>query len=226
MDLSPLIISIKISIISTIFTIILGVLAAYTVSRLKKFHTIIDIIFTLPIILPPTVVGFFLLVGLGKNSFIGQFLNKFDINLVFSLTGAIIASIVVSLPLMYRTVRGAFAQVDSDIIYAARTLGISEFDIFKKILIPTCYPGIIAGAVLSFARALGEFGATMMFSGNIPGKTQTISIKIYTEVQAGNYDIAYQWVGIIMIMSLISISSLNYFEHKQAVVIKGKRSLW
>ena len=222
MELSLLFTSIKIAFVATFFTLILGVLGAYMVMKQKKYRGVIDTIFTLPIVLPPTVVGFFLLLIFGKNGYIGKFLNLFDVSLVFSVSGAIIAAVVVSFPLMYRTTRSAFAQIDKDVISVARTLGLSEWTIFFKIIIPTSYSGIFAGAILSFARALGEFGATMMFAGNIPGKTQTISIKIYTAVQAGNYPMAFQWVGVILLISFVSIGALNFFETKQSFHSKNK----
>ncbi len=212
MNLSPLYISLKVSLIATVFTFFLGIAAARWVVKLKRGKAFVDGVFTLPMILPPTVAGFFLLLLFGKNSLIGQFLGLFDISIVFTWAAAVIASSVVSFPLMYRTVRGALEEIDSDMVYAARTLGVSENRIFRKIIIPNIIPSIIAGTILAFARALGEFGATIMIAGNIPGKTQTMAVAVYTAVQAGNYNLAYQWVGIITVMSFAAMFLMNYIN--------------
>lgn len=215
MDLSPLIISIKTASLATVITFILGIYAARYIKRIKKYQGIIDGIITLPLVLPPTVVGFFLLLFLGKNSLIGQFLNVFDINIIFSWPATVITATVVSFPLMYRTTRAAFEQVDRDLIAAARTLGASEERIFWKIILPLTKPSIIAGTILSFARALGEFGATIMLAGNIPGKTQTMATAIYSAVQANDQESAFIWAFIIIIFSLIVMVVMNYWLKKQ-----------
>ena len=215
MDLSPLIISIKTASLATVITFVLGIYAARYIKRVKKYQGIIDGIITLPLVLPPTVVGFFLLLLLGKNSFIGQFLNIFDINIIFSCPATVITATVVSFPLMYRTTRAAFEQVDRDLIAAARTLGASEERIFWKIILPLTKPSIIAGTILSFARALGEFGATIMLAGNIPGKTQTMATAIYSAVQANDQESAFIWAFIIIIFSLIVMVVMNYWLKKQ-----------
>lgn len=212
MNLAPLYISLKVSLIATVFTFFLGIAAARWVVKLKRGKAFVDGVFTLPMILPPTVAGFFLLLLFGKNSLIGQFLGLFDISIVFTWAAAVIASSVVSFPLMYRTVRGALEEIDSDMVCAARTLGVSENRIFRKIIIPNIIPSIIAGTILAFARALGEFGATIMIAGNIPGKTQTMAVAVYTAVQAGNYNLAYQWVGIITVMSFAAMFLMNYIN--------------
>ena len=215
MDLSPLIISIKTASLATVITFVLGIYAARYIKRVKKYQGIIDGIITLPLVLPPTVVGFFLLLLLGKNSFIGQFLNIFDINIIFSWPATVITATVVSFPLMYRTTRAAFEQVDRDLIASARTLGASEERIFWKIILPLTKPSIIAGTILSFARALGEFGATIMLAGNIPGKTQTMATAIYSAVQANDQESAFIWAFIIIIFSLIVMVVMNYWLKKQ-----------
>lgn len=215
MDLSPLIISIKTASLATVITFVLGIYAARYIKRVKKYQGIIDGIITLPLVLPPTVVGFFLLLLLGKNSFIGQFLNIFDINIIFSWPATVITATVVSFPLMYRTTRAAFEQVDRDLIAAARTLGASEERIFWKIILPLTKPSIIAGTILSFARALGEFGATIMLAGNIPGETQTMATAIYSAVQANDQESAFIWAFIIIIFSLIVMVVMNYWLKKQ-----------
>lgn len=209
-DFSPLWISLKVALPATIFTFILGICAARTVVKLKHGQTVIDGLFTLPLVLPPTVVGFFLLLAFGKNSLVGQFFSQFGFSFIFSWQGAVIASTVVSFPLMYRTVRGAFEQIDQEYLYAARTLGMTEGKIFRKIIIPLAWPGILAGTILSFARALGEFGATIMIAGNIPGKTQTMSVVIYTAVQAGDRESAYLWVMIIVCFSFVMMLAMNF----------------
>ena len=209
MDLSPLIISIKTASLATVITFVLGIYAARYIKRVEKYQGIIDGIITLPLVLPPTVVGFFLLLLLGKNSFIGQFLNIFDINIIFSWPATVITATVVSFPLMYRTTRAAFEQVDRDLIAAARTLGASEERIFWKIILPLTKPSIIAGTILSFARALGEFGATIMLAGNIPGKTQTMATAIYSAVQTNDQESAFIWEFIIIIFSLIVMVVMN-----------------
>lgn len=215
MDLSPLYISMKTAGLATVITFVLGVYAARYIRGVKRFQGIIDGIITLPLVLPPTVVGFFLLLLLGRNSFMGQFLNLFGINIIFSWPATVITATVVSFPLMYRTTRGAFEQIDKDLIAAARTLGMSEERIFWKIIIPLARPGIMAGAILSFARALGEFGATIMLAGNIPGKTQTMSTAIYSSVQANDQESAFIWAFIIIIFSLAVMVLMNYWLKKQ-----------
>lgn len=218
MDFSPLYISLKTAGLATVITFILGIYAARFICKLKKYRGFIDGIITLPLVLPPTVVGFFLLLFLGKNSFIGQFLAVFDINIIFSWPATVITAVVVSFPLMYRTTRGAFEQIDKDLIFAARTLGMSEEKIFWKIILPLAKSGILAGAILSFARALGEFGATIMLAGNIPGKTQTMSTAIYSAVQANDQEAAFVWAGIIIVVSLMVMVLMNYWLKQQQKV--------
>ncbi len=210
MDYSPLWISLETAIISTIITLILGMAAAALVCRMRHFRGLVDSIFSLPLVLPPTVVGFLLLITFGNNSAFGRFLSGVGINVVFTITGAVIASAVVSFPVMYRTLRGAFEQVDENLLNAARTLGLSEFKVFIKIMVPEAGPGIIAAVILSFARALGEFGATIMIAGNIPGKTRTMSVAVYTAMQSGNRSLAFKWVSIILIISISTLCGMNY----------------
>lgn len=212
---SPLIISMKVALTATFFTFFLGILAAHKVVKLKRFKGVVDGVFTLPMVLPPTVVGFFLLLLFGKNGLLGQFLAGINLSVVFTWQGAVIAAAVVSFPLMYRTARGAFEQMDQTYIYAARTLGLSELAIFWRIILPACWPGIAAGTILAFARALGEFGATTMLAGNIPGRTQTMSLAIYSAVQSNNEGRVYYWVGIIMCISFFTILLMNYWTGYQ-----------
>lgn len=209
MELSPLIISLETAFTATLITFFLGIALAYIVVRMNKGQGLMDAVITLPMVLPPTVVGFFLLLLFGKRSAIGQFLLQFDITLVFTWQATVIAAVVVSLPLMYRTARGAFEQLDESIIHAARTLGVSEWRIFWHILLPNARHGILAGLILAFTRALGEFGATIMFAGNIPGRTQTMSTAIYAAVQANDYDLAYRWAMGLVLFSLLFVLAMN-----------------
>lgn len=211
MGITPFILSVEVAFVSTIITFFVGIYAAIIIVRIKKFSSLFDIIFTLPLVLPPTVVGFFLLLIFGRNSFIGGLLSKVGILLVFDLKGAILASFIVAFPLMYRTSRGAFEQIDNNIINAARTLGKSENWIFWRIILPNSWQSILSGTILSFTRSLGEFGATIMIAGNIPNKTQTISLAIYTAVQAGDRELAFKWVIIIVAISFVSIMMMNIF---------------
>lgn len=215
MDLSPLKISIKVAVIATVITFITGILAAKWVVSLKKGKALMDGIFSLPLVLPPTVVGFFLLLLFGNNGLIGKYLKEWNMSVVFTWAGAVIASAVVSFPMMYRTARGAFEQVDKNVLDAARTLGKTESWIFARLMIPMSKPGILAGVVLSFARALGEFGATIMLAGNIPGKTQTMSVAVYTAMQSNNRALAYRWTLIIMGISFVAMFLMNYFQTKE-----------
>lgn len=223
MDFSPLWISVKVAVTATIFTFFLGLLAARLVISMKRGASLMDGIFTLPMVLPPTVVGFFLLIIFGKNSILGNFLGKLGISVLFTWQGAVIAAVVVSFPIMYRTARGAFEQVDRNLIHAARTLGMSEWEIFFKVMLPVSWPGVAAATILAFARALGEFGATIMLAGNIPKKTQTMSVAIYTAVQSGNRSLAYVWVGIIMAISFLTIILMNYWTAYQTRMMKQGR---
>ncbi|HEX9026606.1 MAG TPA: molybdate ABC transporter permease subunit [Clostridium sp.] len=224
MDYSPLWISIKTATIATIITFFLGILISYWMSNFKgKSKGLIDGLFTLPLILPPTVVGFFLLIICGKNGPIGKLLDLFNTSLIFSWTATVLAAIVVSFPMMYRTTRSAFEQIDINIISVARTLGLSEFKIFYKIAIPLAMPGIIGGLVLSFARAMGEFGATLMIAGNIPGRTQTMPLAIFFAAEGGDMQKAMLWVVIIVTLSLFLILILNYWSEVQ-LKLMGRRT--
>ena len=216
MEWSPLIVSLQTAGVATVVTFLTGIGLALLVVRMRRFQGLADAVITLPMVLPPTVVGFFLLLLLGRRSVIGKFLLQWDINLVFTWKAAVIAAVAVSLPLMYRTARGAFEQLDPNILNAARTLGVSEWRIFWHILLPNARAGILAGVVLSFTRALGEFGATIMFAGNIPGVTQTMSTAIYAAVQANDYDLAGQWAMVIAAFSLLFVVLLNWWAARQS----------
>jgi len=211
-DWSPLWISVQVAVLATVCSVILGTALAYGVIKLKKLRPLADAVLTLPLVLPPTVVGFFLLILLGKNSVIGQFFNEIGLPFIFTMRGAVAAAFVVSFPLMYRSARGAMEQMDRQLLYAARTLGANEGKIFFRVILPNCRSGIFAGTILAFARAMGEFGATIMLAGNIPGKTQTMALAVYTAVQGGNREEAFQWAVIIVLMSAAAILAINYFE--------------
>ncbi|MFV0635358.1 molybdate ABC transporter permease subunit [Mitsuokella sp. WILCCON 0060] len=209
MTYAPLLITLKTAVVATVATFFLGIGLALAVARMRRFQGLADAVITLPLVLPPTVVGFFLLLAFGRRSFIGRFLLQFDITIVFTWKAAVMAAVIVSLPLMYRTARGAFEQIDPNILGAARTLGVSEWRIFWHVLVPNARSGILAGLVLAFTRALGEFGATIMFAGNIPGVTQTMSTAVYAAVQANDYDLAFEWAVVIIIFSLVFVSLMN-----------------
>lgn len=211
LDWSPLFISIKTGIVATIFSFFLGIYAARKVVKTtpgKK--AIIDGILTLPMVLPPTVAGFFLLLIFSRRRPFGIFLfENFGIKVVQTWLGCIIAATVISFPLMYRNARAAMEQIDVNLIYAGRTLGMSDTEIFWKVVIPTAGPGIASGTILTFARALGEYGATSMLAGNIPGKTGTISQKIAMVIQDGDYMTAGVWVAIVMVIAFLVIFLMN-----------------
>lgn len=222
LDWSPLFISIKTGIVATIFSFFLGICAARKVVKTtpgKK--AIIDGILTLPMVLPPTVAGFFLLLIFSRRRPFGIFLfENFGIKVVQTWLGCIIAATVISFPLMYRNARAAMEQIDVNLIYAGRTLGMSDTEIFWKVVIPTAGPGIASGTILTFARALGEYGATSMLAGNIPGKTGTISQKIAMVIQDGDYMTAGVWVAIVMVIAFLVIFLMNLISGKKMKNVK------
>ncbi|MBS1348262.1 MAG: molybdate ABC transporter permease subunit [Firmicutes bacterium] len=214
MDYSPIWISLKTATVSIFITFFLGILVAKWVVNLRheKLKMILDGILTLPMVLPPTVVGFFLLYLFGVKRPIGLFfLEYFGVKIAFSWSATVLAAVVISFPLMYRSARGAFEQVDQNLVYAARTLGMREGKIFWRVVMPMALPGVASGGVLAFARGLGEFGATAMIAGNIAGKTRTLPLAIYSEVAGGNMEGAYNYVLIIVCISLLVIFCLNWF---------------
>ena len=222
LDWSPLFISIKTGIVATIFSFFIGIYAARKVVKTtpgKK--AIIDGILTLPMVLPPTVAGFFLLLIFSRRRPFGIFLfENFGIKVVQTWLGCIIAATVISFPLMYRNARAAMEQIDVNLIYAGRTLGMSDTEIFWKVVIPTAGPGIASGTILTFARALGEYGATSMLAGNIPGKTGTISQKIAMVIQDGDYMTAGVWVAIVMVIAFLVIFLMNLISGKKMKNVK------
>lgn len=206
---TPFFISLRIALCATILVFITGLFFSYVSLRLKKVRKIMDVVFMLPMVLPPTVIGFFLLVILSKQYILGQFFNEHHIHIIFTWWAGVISAYFVSFPLMYRSAQSAMEQLDINLYYAAQVLGMKEWTIFRKIIFPNCLPGILSGTILSFTRAFGEFGATIMVTGNIPNKTQTISMAIYSAMQSGNTTLAIQWVSIILIFSSLCILIMN-----------------
>lgn len=211
-DLHPLFLSLKIAGVSIIFIALFGISIAYFMSK-KEFYgkSVVEAIFLLPLVLPPTVMGFGLLLLFGKNGPIGSFLAEYGFSVIFHWTGAVIAAIVVSFPMMYQSAQAAFKVMDPRLEKAAMTMGASKWRIFFTITLPIVWPGLLAGIVLAFARALGEFGATLMLAGYIPGKTDTIPLVIYFAVQNGQMEKAAFWVGIIVAVGFITILWLNWW---------------
>lgn len=216
MDWYPLFNSLRIALISCGVVFFTGIFAAYYVARLPQaIKGVLDVILTLPMVLPPTVVGYFLLLLLGTRRPLGQFFGQFGIRLVMNWYSAIFASIVVAFPLMYRTARGAFESFDEDLADAARTLGLSEGYVFWHVRMPVCRQGILAGAVLAFARALGEYGATSMLAGYTPGRTATIATTVYQLWRTDNEAAALQWVLVDVAISAVVLLAVNLLEKKQ-----------
>lgn len=214
-DYSPIWISFKCAAFSIFITFFLGLFVARWMMTLKNkvIQLIFDGIFTLPLVLPPTVMGFFLLLIFGVNQPIGSFfLNVFCVRIAFSFSATVIAAVVISFPIMYRSARGALEQVDTDLVDAARTLGMSETSIFFKVLVPNALPGIISGGVLSFARGLGEFGATAMLAGNIVGKTRTLPLAVYSEVVSNDMHSASFYVVVIIAICFTAVILLNIYQ--------------
>ena len=216
LDWSPLYISMKTGIAATIFSFFLGIYAARKVVKAgPKMKAILDGFLTLPMVLPPTVAGFFLLLIFSRRRPFGIFLfEQFHIKVVQTWLGCIIAATVIAFPLMYRNARAAFEQIDFNLIHAGRTLGMSEITIFWKVVVPAAGPGILSGTILTFARALGEYGATSMLAGNIPGKTGTISQRIAMVIQDGDYATAGVWVAIVIFIAFLIIVLMNLVSNR------------
>jgi molybdate ABC transporter permease protein len=225
-DLSPLWISLKVAAVATLLTFVLGVTIAYrTLSYRGRWKPLLDGLYISPLILPPTVVGFLLLQLFRKQGPLGQLLAWLGIDIIFTWTAAAIAATVITFPLMYRTALGAFEQIDSNLLRAARTLGASEYHLFWRISLPLALPGILAGATLSFARGLGEFGATLMLAGNIPGVTETIPLSIYTAVEAGDTPRAWFWSIMILSITLSAIALVNLWVMGRQKGAEGYRQI-
>ena len=217
MDLYPLWNSLRIAGISTVIVFFLGILGAYYIAKLPRvIKGMLDVILTLPLVLPPTVVGFLLLQVLGPRRPVGSFfLERFGLRLTMTWESAIFATTVVILPLMYRTCRGAFESFDETLADAGRTLGLSNRYIFWRIRMPSCRPGILAGTVLAFARALGEYGATSMIAGYTPGRTATISTTVYQLWRTNDDGLAFRWVLVNMAISFTVLLAVNLLEKRE-----------
>lgn len=215
-SLSPVWLSVATSICATIITCVAGTaLAAWRERRTGAVFAALDGFLILPLVLPPTVVGYLLLLLFGRNGPLGRILWSVGVSAVFSWPATVIAATVVSFPLMYITARASFEQIDSDFLDAARTLGASEWRVFRRVALPLAAPGLIAGTVLSFARALGEFGATLMLAGDIPGKTETLPLAIYFAVEAGEKTRAALGCVIDVVISLALLFALYGWSRKQ-----------
>ena len=217
MDWYPLWNSLRIAMVSSVLVFFTGIFAAYYVAKLHLVvNGVLDVVLTLPLVLPPTVVGYFLLVFLGpRRPFGGWMLDAFGIKMVMTWYSGIFAASVVAFPLMYRTARGAFESFDKTLAYAGQTLGLSNTYIFWRIQMPACRQGILAGAVLAFARALGEYGATSMIAGYTPGRTATISTTVYQLWRTDNDALAFRWVMVNVLISTIVLLAVNLLERRE-----------
>ena len=207
--LRPLLLTLKVASLATLFSFLAGVVLAKFMAQFRfPGKEWLDAILTLPLVLPPTVLGYYLIVLLGRKGWLGQFLyESFGISLMFTWQGAVIASAVVSFPLIFKSARASFESVDQNLEKAARTLGSSEMAVFLRVSLPLAWRGMLAGAMLAFARAMGEFGATLMIAGNLPGKTQTLSLAVYDAVQAGNDNLATTLVLITSVVCVLVLVS-------------------
>ncbi len=220
-DLTPIVISLKTATLATIITFFLGIIAARSLLTTRGIiKGLLDGLLTSPLVLPPTVVGFLLLLLLGRNGPVGQLLQLLEIRVIFTWAATVIAATVVAFPLMYKTALGAFKQIDSNLLAAGRTLGASEGKIFWWVMLPLAKPGLIAGTLLTFARALGEFGATLMVAGSIPGQTQTIPVAIFFAAESGAMDQALVWTVVTVAISLGVTVAVNFWS--DAAMYKGK----
>ncbi len=216
MDFFPLYNSLRVAAISTVITFFAGIFSAYYIAKTPRLvKGVLDCLLTLPLVLPPTVVGFFLLKTIGPLGPIGsRVMELYGFKLTMTWYSAIFATAIVSFPLMYRTVRGAFESFDETLIYSGQTLGLSDRYIFWRVVMPNCKQGILAGTVLSFARALGEYGATSMVTGYIPGRTATVSTTVYQLWREGNDLLAYKWVFVNLVISFAVLVAVNMLENK------------
>lgn len=226
MDMFPLYNSLRIAAISTVIIFFAGIFTAHLVSKLPKVvKGVLDVVLTLPLVLPPTVVGYLLLRLLGPKRIVGLwFMEIFDTKLVMTWWSAIFATVVVAFPLMYRTARGAFESFDETLAHAGKTLGLSDIYIFWRIRMPYCKQGILAGTVLAFARALGEYGATSMIAGYTPGKTATIATTVYQLWRTNNDMLAFKWVMVNIAISAVVLLAVNMLESKNRETMKRRES--
>ena len=222
MDWYPLINSLRIAAISCVLVFFCGIFFAYYAAKLPRaVKGILDVILTLPMVLPPTVCGYFLLLLFGAKRPLGIFLARFGIKFVMTWYGGILAAATVSFPLMYRTARGAFESFDRNLAYSGQTLGLSNTYIFWRIRMPACRQGILAGTVLAFARALGEYGATSMLIGYTPGRTATISTTVYQLWRTNDGRGAFFWVLVNLAISAVVLVAVNMLEAKQSTQVRG-----
>ncbi len=226
MTLAPLLLSLQVAFIATLLTGVIGVALAAGIARWQsRWREWLDALFMLPLVLPPTVLGYYLIVLVGRNGAFGQWLEQtWGVVLIFSWQGAVLAASIVSLPLIYRTARAAFEEVNVSLENAGRSLGLSEWQVFWRISLPLAWRGIMAGLMLTFARAMGEFGATLMVAGNLPGKTQTLSVAVYDAVQAGNDAQAWGLTAIISVvcMAVLIISGQLLRPARMRIVEKNR----
>lgn len=221
MDWYPLYNSLRIAAISCVLVFFLGIACAYYIARLPRaVKGVLDVVLTLPMVLPPTVCGYFLILLFGVKRPLGMFLSQFGIKFVMTWYGGVLASLVVAFPLMYRTARGAFESFDNTLAYSGKTLGLSNTYIFWRIRIPACRQGILAGLVLAFARALGEYGATSMLIGYTPGRTATISTTVYQLWRTNDEVGAFTWVMINLAISAVVLLAVNMLEDRQKKAVK------
>lgn len=224
MDWYPLWNSLRIAAISCVLVFFLGIAAAYYAARLPRaVKGVLDVVLTLPMVLPPTVCGYFLLLLFGTKRPLGIWLSRFGIKFVMNWYGGVLAAAVVAFPLMYRTARGAFESFDETLAYAGQTLGLSNSYIFWRIRMPACRQGILAGTVLAFARALGEYGATSMLIGYTPGKTATISTTVYQLWRTNDEAGAFRWVLVNLAISAVVLLIVNLLEDRQKAGRKAAR---
>ena len=224
MDWYPLWNSLRVAAISCVLVFFLGIAAAYYAARLPRaVKGVLDVVLTLPMVLPPTVCGYFLLLLFGTKRPLGIWLSRFGIKFVMNWYGGVLAAAVVAFPLMYRTARGAFESFDETLAYAGQTLGLSNSYIFWRIRMPACRQGILAGTVLAFARALGEYGATSMLIGYTPGKTATISTTVYQLWRTNDEAGAFRWVLVNLAVSAVVLLIVNLLEDRQKAGRKAVR---
>src|ERR1700726_1954732 len=223
MDWSPLWISLATSVTATVITLFVGLAsAAWREGRKGPAMALVDGLFLLPLVLPPTVVGFLLLLLFGRNGPLGKLFLELGATIVFSWPATVIAATVVAFPLMYLTARAALEQVDPHLLQAARTLGASEWRVFREVALPLAWPGVLAGTILSFARALGEFGATLMLAGNIPASTETIPVAIFFAIEAGDTRQALGWAGVVLVISIGVLLALGaWTRYQRAYLVRG-----
>jgi molybdate transport system permease protein len=222
--LSPLLISLRTVLVATAITFFLGLAAARWIANYHgRFRTIIDCIFLLPIVLPPTVIGFGLLLLFGNRGPLGKLLALFDTTIIFSWPATVVTAVIVAFPLMYITARGGFEQVDANLENAARTLGAGEWRLFWTVTLPLSWPTVMAATILAFTRALGEFGATLMLAGNLPGRTTTLPVAIYFRLQAGQMREALILTFVVFIFALASLALLAYWKAKARQNGRGQK---